>query len=603
MATLVSGLERRAPFDREPDRVVERTIYDTFDWRLHAEGTVLEHEREVPIPPARGGRLPQVARPALVWRAADTGEVLGRIVVDHVPRFASALPDGPIAERLADILEMRALLPLVTVRDHQSALRLLDDEGKTQARVLIDQATVLEPDLEPGGADGAPGPDASDGDGGDTGDGDGGDESDTASAYEPAHAAEPTDPRSPRIDPMVEVLPVRGYPRAADEVADLLAAQVVLRPADRDVVAEALHRVGLHPGGYSSKLKVRLDPASTALDVVVAVLEALLAAMVVNEPGTRADTDSEFLHDFRVAVRRSRSVLGFAKGVVPADLLDHLRAEFKWLGDITTPTRDLDVYLLTYDDFEGSLPDPIQPDLHPLKSFLVEQQALAHAELVANLDSIRYAELLQRYRSWLADPTAVPGNAPEAQVPATEFAASRVWKAYRSLVKDGRRITDDTPPPQVHELRKDGKKLRYALECFAGLFPAEDVAPLVKELKGVQDVLGDFQDAEVQKDSLRHFGEALVVERGPAAATTLLAMGYLIEQLDEREQRARAQFAHRFERFDAHHNRVRFRRLFAPARPDHDSPHDPPGEPSPGSGDSAEHAEGPTGAHDSRTSG
>ena len=99
MATLVSGLERRAPFDREPDRVVERTIYDTFDWRLHDEGTVLEHEREVPIPPARGGRLPQVARPALVWRAADTGEVLGRIVVDHVPRFATALPDGPIAER------------------------------------------------------------------------------------------------------------------------------------------------------------------------------------------------------------------------------------------------------------------------------------------------------------------------------------------------------------------------------------------------------------------------------------------------------------------------------------------------------------------------
>ena len=149
-------------------------------------------------------------------------------------------------------------------------------------------------------------------------------------------------------------------------------------------------------------------------------------------------------------------------------------------------------------------------------------------------------------------------------MPATEFAASRVWKAYRSLVKDGRRITDDTPPPQVHELRKDGKKLRYALECFADLFPSDDVAPLVKELKGVQDVLGDFQDAEVQKDSLRHFGEALVAERGPSAATTLLAMGYLIEQLDEREQRARSLFDERFGRFDAHHNRSRFRRLFAP---------------------------------------
>ncbi len=149
MATLVSGLERRAPFDREPDRVVERTIYDTFDWRLHDEGTVLEHEREVPIPPARGGRLPQVARPALVWRAADTGEVLGRIVVDHVPRFAADLPDGPIADAARGHPRDAGPAPARDVpRSSRASLRLLDDEGKTQARVLIDQATVLEPDLE-----------------------------------------------------------------------------------------------------------------------------------------------------------------------------------------------------------------------------------------------------------------------------------------------------------------------------------------------------------------------------------------------------------------------------------------------------------------------
>jgi CHAD domain-containing protein len=186
--------------------------------------------------------------------------------------------------------------------------------------------------------------------------------------------------------------------------------------------------------------------------------------------------------------------------------------------------------------------------------------------------------------------------APDADLDAPTFAAARTWRAYRSFVRDGRRITDDTPPPEVHQLRKDAKKLRYALECFGGLFPSDEVAPLVKELKGVQDVLGDFQDAEVQKASLRHFGEALVAERGTDAATTLLAMGYLIEQLDEREQRARSMFDERFARFDAHHNRVRFRRLFAPAE-------EPERRPSHGSGDRDDHAEGPDGAHDTRTSG
>jgi len=36
LINLVAGLEQRAPFERDPDRLVERTIYDTFDGRLHA---------------------------------------------------------------------------------------------------------------------------------------------------------------------------------------------------------------------------------------------------------------------------------------------------------------------------------------------------------------------------------------------------------------------------------------------------------------------------------------------------------------------------------------------------------------------------------------
>lgn len=519
MTNLVSGLHQRAAFRRDPDQVIERTVYDTFDWRLHAEHTVLEHDRIV-VPPRSRRVAPE---PWLVWRSSDTGEVLGRLAVAEVPVFAWDLPDVPTAERLAGVVEMRALRPLVTVRTQRVTLRLVDAEGKTEARVVIDQAELV-------------------------------------GVGRHAELA---------LAPTVEVIPVRGYPRAADRVTGLLSAQVVLRPVERDTVHQALKRAGYTPGDYTSKLNVRLDPASSALDAVVAVLSTLLFTMERNEPGTRDDTDSEFLHDYRVAVRRSRSVLGMAKGVVPPQLLDHLRAEFKWLGDITTPTRDFDVYRLSYPDFEASLPEAIQPDLHPLRDYLDSHQRLAHAELVRHLDSPRYAALLARYRAWLARPGDEPGAADPAVVPdigldARAFAAARTWQAYRSLVKDGRRIDDDTPPPEVHQLRKDAKKLRYALECFGGLFPADEVAPLVKELKGVQDVLGDFQDAEVQKASLRAFGESMVAESGPRAASALLAMGYLIEQLDERERDARARFAERFASFDAHHNRRRFRRLFAP---------------------------------------
>ena len=535
LINLVAGLEQRAPFERDPDRLVERTIYDTFDGRLHAERTVLGHERVVGGPRPRKGSAP--VAPWLVWRSADTGDVLGRLAIDQVPTFVWDLPAVPTTDRLAAIVEMRALTTLVTIRSEQVTLRLLDDEGKTEARVVIERATVVWPDPEP--------------------------------VVDPGE--EPIEERDPiELPPMVEVVPVRGYPRATERMTGLLAAQVVLRPVAVDVVDAALVAVGLKPGGYSSKLKLRLDPASNALEVVVAVLDVLLATMAANEPGTRGDVDSEFLHDYRVAVRRTRSVLGMAKGVIPYPMLPQLRDDFKWLGDITTPTRDFDVYLLTYPDFEALLPESVRPDLGPLRSFLADHQRVAHAQLVADLDSPRYTALIDRYRSWLVAPAFAlgatdPAVIPDAGRPAAEFAASRTWKAYRGLVKDGRRIDPESPAGALHDLRKDAKKLRYALECFGSLFPADEIAPLVKELKGVQDVLGEFQDCEVQKGSLRGYGQALVAEVGPSSAPTLMAMGYLIEQLDERERVARDQFVERFEHFDSHHQRHRFRHLFAPS--------------------------------------
>ena len=514
---LVAALSTRGRFVRDLDRVVDRTVYDTFDWRLWRRGTRLEHEVVVPDRSAR--RRSEAATPWLVWRSIDTGEVLGRLPVAQVPTFAAHLPPGPTTDRLADTLEMRALLPVATLRSRQVGLGLVDEEGKTLARVLIDAATS--------GAGDQP------------------------------------------LTTVAEVVPVRGYPRAAEQVTTLLAAQVVLRPIENDPVDEALVRAGSRPGSYGSKLALSLDVDACALDAVVQVLSTLFATMAANLEGTRADTDTEFLHDFRVAVRRTRSVLGLSEGVIPPELLAHLRAEFKWLGDVTTPTRDLDVYLLEFDDFEQAVGSTRRSDLAPLRSFLVDRQRRSHHELVAALDSSRYAQLDDELGAWLADPRAAagatdPAVVPQAARPAPELAAERTWKTYRRLVRDGRRITPDSPPSSLHDLRKDAKKLRYALECFGSLFDPGEIALGVKELKGVQDVLGTFQDCEVQKASLAGLGEDLIDERGASQAATLIAMGALVDQLDAREATARRAFARRFARFDDAEVRARFRRLFAP---------------------------------------
>jgi len=473
-----------------------RVVFDTFDWRLHGHGSVLEHERAG-------------ARGQLVWRDRDTGEVLGRFELAEVPRFVWDLPPGPVTDRLAEVVEVRALLPLVTIEGTRTPLRLLDDESKTVARVVVDTATVQ---------------------GGDS------------------------------LPPVVEVQPVRGYERQARRLAGVLAAQVVLTPATCDLAETALRSAGFVPGSYSSKLRVQLDPHGTALEAWVTVLRTLLATMEANEAGVLDDLDSEFLHDYRVAVRRTRSVLGQARRVLPASVRDRFRVEFAWLGRETGPTRDFDVFLLEVPRFAARLPAERRPDLEPFRAFLERRQRAAHEALVEVLRSARYEAFLRDWRAFLDDPVVSPQEAPDAPRPATEVAADRIRRAYRRVVRDGRAIHDGSAPEELHELRKDAKKLRYALECYGSLFPAGEVAAVVKDLKGLQDVLGEYQDCQVQAGSLEHFAQEML-EEGTASAAVLITLGYLVEQLDEREAAARRAFEERFARFDAPEAHARMRAL------------------------------------------
>ena len=104
----------------------------------------------------------------------------------------------------------------------------------------------------------------------------------------------------------------------------------------------------------------------------------LLKAIKDNEQGTIADTDSEFLHDFRVAVRRTRAGLSQLKGVLPDKISATYAEFFSWLGQSTSPTRDLDVYLLNFAHYKSSLPAAIRDDLNPLYDFLLAKQQKAH---------------------------------------------------------------------------------------------------------------------------------------------------------------------------------------------------------------------------------
>ena len=87
----------------------------------------------------------------------------------------------------------------------------------------------------------------------------------------------------------------------------------------------------------------------------------------------------------------------------------------------------------------------------------------------------------------------------------------------------------------------------------------------MRELKGLQDCLGTYQDCQVQQKEIRVIAADLLA-RGGVPATALLAMGDLASHIGQRERQARGEFSSRFAAFASRQAQARFEALTASAR-------------------------------------
>jgi CHAD domain-containing protein len=484
----------------------QTTYYDTLDWRIFRSDQVLFAYSD--------------GRSKFLRLDRADGTVRHRSRLASKPGFVWELPAGPLREELQPIVELRRLLALFTVEAREETLNILDERQKTVARIRLE----------------------------------------TPMAH-PARGEAPSSKLAARLVAM----PVRGYDTDFDSLIQLLTEELQLGRTGESEYRQAATAAGLEPGDYSPKVHVQLDPSVRADESVKTILRHLLTAIRANEEGIRRQIDSECLHDFRVAVRRTRSALTQIKGIYPWEIVDRFKAEFSWLGQITGRARDLDVYQLKMREYRAALPEHMGSDLGPLQDFLDRHQQIEYRELGLLLDTERYGLLLRDWQKFLDLPIPSETDLPEATTPILELASRRIWKSYRRVLKKGNAITPDTPPEALHRLRIECKKLRYLLEFFRSLFKTEAIGAPIKALKELQDNLGDFNDLEIQQATLRQYGQAMVAEQ-TATAESLMAMGRLVDHLERRQLEERQLFHRRFPEFASRQNRERFRTLFKPQK-------------------------------------
>jgi CHAD domain-containing protein len=237
-------------------------------------------------------------------------------------------------------------------------------------------------------------------------------------------------------------------------------------------------------------------------------------------------------------------LLKLGRPALPAHVREAWEPQFKWLGDLTTPVRDLDVYQLGLPEMAGWLVAASAADLEPFQAHLARRRA---ADRRALLRALRGARLRRLLDDWAGELSALADSARSADGAAWSagvLARASVARAHRRVVRGGTSISDSSPPEDLHVLRKRCKELRYALEMFAPVLDDAQVGKAIKDLKSLQDVLGRFQDSEVQRMTLHGFAQEMVADGAPAEA--LLAMGELMGHLYAEQQRARAEFATAF---------------------------------------------------------
>jgi CHAD domain-containing protein len=498
----------------EPSRSVtlRRLWLDTFDWRLYRSGLTLEQvSRGGAVDLVLTGRDGQViAADHPVPKAAGGRKDGARRSRPAWPGLLDTLPLGPLRDHLGPVVGVRALLPVARAVSVVREIRVLNLDDKTVARVTVDRMSV-------------------------------------------------TYPEAGSVPPRLAVSALRGYQAQALRVADLLAAEPGVTEAGQSGLETVLAAAGRRPGDYTGKVDVRLTPRMPASAAMVTVLTALFDTLMANVNGTVRDIDTEFLHDLRVAVRRTRSALKLAGDVLPGDMATRFRPEFKWLGDLTTPTRDLDVYLLGYADMAAGLVAATAGELQPFHDYLERSRATVQRDLARGLRSARFSRLGREWQHALAS-AADGGTRPAARQPVARLAASRIGRAHRRVLRDGGAITATSPPESLHELRKRCKELRYLLEFFGSLYDPGQHWQAVRELKALQDCLGEFQDTQVQHEEIRVFA-AQMMEQRAAPAATLLAMGEVAAGLAVQQQKARSEFAGRFRDFASPDGQNRIRAL------------------------------------------
>ncbi|MCU0985947.1 MAG: CHAD domain-containing protein [Acetobacteraceae bacterium] len=280
---------------------------------------------------------------------------------------------------------------------------------------------------------------------------------------------------------------LEGEERAVFQLATSLATALPLAVPATSLAEEAR---GLAQGKAPRPLRLgapSIPREATAAEALSIIVSHLTLAMLANAPAAHAGETPEGTHQTRVALRRLRSALSLFKHIAGAEGAA-ASAGLKALASCLGPARDWDVFI------GGRLAEIRRA--FPEDGRIAELEVAARARRDAAYVALRAALEAPGFRLLGLSLAALAAAPPAAEEPAARFAVRALNRRLKRVLRHGEDLSP-LPVAELHRLRLDAKRLRYAGEMFAPLFGRKKVRRFLAALASVQEELGHLNDIVV----------------------------------------------------------------------------------------------------------
>ncbi|WP_152208087.1 CHAD domain-containing protein [Marinobacter changyiensis] len=239
------------------------------------------------------------------------------------------------------------------------------------------------------------------------------------------------------------------------------------------------------------------------------VLEYQYRLIRALEAGVKAGHDPEFLHQYRINIRRSRAIAESLVEITGDKTLKKTVKVLKRRGQATSQSRDLDVFLgvLSRQQQDPSGAEALRQGR--VMTFFRIRAHDEHRHLSDQMHTRAYRDDLTQWRSLITS-DKFRNLLGHLGSDAVQGVLEQRINQHNTLL---RQLSSTSPDGEVHKLRKLVKRIRYLAELDKAAFGAT-----LKQLKKRQEMLGHFQDLCVQINFLDEFSRSYLAAAVPEEA-------------------------------------------------------------------------------------